>query len=354
MIAEVIPVAETIRERRRMGFAVAMLVVGLTLIGIVGFSLWPARTPPISEPIRGEARALMQEAAFLAKSGDHTALLRSVPMLERVLELEPAFAPAYAEFAQVSFLAGDMSRARRFAGQALALDPDLAEAHAAVGFFAFYDTFDWDEAEQHLERAVELDPESSTSRYAFAHVLSAKGQHDRAVEHMLAAVELDPVAARLRGDAAQIFYMARRFPEAAAQARNALKLAPNDSSARACLFNSLIAAGDVEAAAREVLEIALRAGLPTGFQAELQNQSAEERIRSYWSYVRNNPDGLLTAPSRERLLAFAQLGLLEEARREFARLSTHAAAADLLFLSMDPLLEPIQDVVAPTAPMKKS
>ncbi|MCG8455795.1 MAG: winged helix-turn-helix domain-containing protein [Holophagales bacterium] len=347
LIAPVALEPEASRERTSPRMRSWMLVGLLSFVVFATTGVRSVRVPADLDTIDGEARNLLREADYLAKSGDPEALLRSIRLLEQALALEPSWPLAHAELAQISLMAGETERAAALAARALALDPTLAEAQAAAGFFAFYDRLDWREAEQRLEHAVELDPASSAARHAFSHVLSAKGEHDRAMQHMGVAVELDPVDARLRGDACWIFYWARRFSEAIAHADKTLEIAPDDSPALVCLFNARVAAGDLEAAAQQIEELAERMGMPQRFRAALQVQSAEERVRSYWRYVGDNPDRLLPVPSHQRLRAFGQLGLRDAARRELARISSGAAEADLIFLRLDPLLDPIRDLFPP-------
>ena len=347
LIAPVVPVTPVAKPARQTTRWLVRLtgLLGLALCGLLVVPFFAGKRSPSEESSTIEARTLMHEAEHLIKTGDPEALLRSVPVLAAVIELDPVHARAYGTLAQVSFLLGDISGARAYGHRALALDPDLAEAHAAVGFMAFYDGVDWTQAEAHLERAVQLDPASVTSRHAYAHYLAARGQHEEAVHQMLTAIELDPVNARLRGDAGWIFYWARRFSEAAEHARRALILDPDDDGARACLLRALIAGERVEAAAQVIMEIAAHAQWPAGLRGELEAHPANERIRAYWNLIVETPDASFASPS-DRLLALAQLRRLDDAARVYVELSGKTSTAELLFLGLDPLLDPVRDSIA--------
>ena len=78
--------------------------------------------------------------------------------------------------------------------KALALDPDLAEAHSAVGTMAFMFDWDWERGEQKLEQAISLDPSLTWTRYVYADMLSVSGRFDEAIEQIEEAQRLDPIS----------------------------------------------------------------------------------------------------------------------------------------------------------------
>ena len=79
----------------------------------------------------------------------------AVEMLERAVDLDPSFALAYAElsyaYSQLYHFGHDLteecqSRARTAADQALELQPELPEAHLALGSYYYYCYKDYDRA----------------------------------------------------------------------------------------------------------------------------------------------------------------------------------------------------------------
>ena len=81
------------------------------------------------------------------------------------------------------------------ANRALALDPDLAEAHAAVGqTFVYAGPFDFDAGDRSLRRAIELNPGSPLARQFLAVSLLEQGRLSEGVRELEVLHDLDPLA----------------------------------------------------------------------------------------------------------------------------------------------------------------
>ncbi len=89
-------------------------------------------------------------------------------------------------------------RARAAAEHALALRPDLAEAHATLGFaFTIYD-WRWEAAEREFRRAMELDPGYAIAPKWYSDLLRAMDRPEEALAAAQRAVELDPRSPNIR------------------------------------------------------------------------------------------------------------------------------------------------------------
>lgn len=64
------------------------------------------------------------------------------------------------------------------ANRALEINPELAEAHAALAYSNLYD-WNWSRAQEGFERAIALNPNYAPAHLWFAHYLAARGQFDR-------------------------------------------------------------------------------------------------------------------------------------------------------------------------------
>ena len=62
--------------------------------------------------------------------------------------------------------------------RALELDPDLAEAHTALGLVRFYFEWDWSGAEMEFRRALELNPGSQAVHEEYGNFLGMMGRLD--------------------------------------------------------------------------------------------------------------------------------------------------------------------------------
>jgi serine/threonine-protein kinase len=84
-------------------------------------------------------------------------------------------------------------RAKEAAQRALALDPELGEAHCALAYVTFVSEFDWVTAEREFQRAVELTPGNAQLYELYGRLCSAQQRYDEAIAMYRRAFELDPI-----------------------------------------------------------------------------------------------------------------------------------------------------------------
>lgn len=119
------------------------------------------------------------------------------------------------------------AKARTAVDQALALDPALAEAHAALGLvFMLYD-WDWPQADREYRRAIELNAGYAIVHDWYAYNLSLMEQHDRALAEIEIARALDPVSIAINRDVGTMYLLARQYDRAVEWYRRALELDPS-------------------------------------------------------------------------------------------------------------------------------
>ena len=117
--------------------------------------------------------------------------------------------------------------ARAAVNRALELDPDLAEAHTALGLVHFYFEWDWAGAESEFRRGLELNPGSRAVQEEYGWFLTATGRLDEGLAKSRKAAELDPLSTGPVHDIA-INYMARGdLEQAATNFRRAIDIDPN-------------------------------------------------------------------------------------------------------------------------------
>ena len=154
----------------------------------------------------------------------------------RAIDLDPGFANAWASLAESYanlHISSDrppgpsFDLAKDAAARALELDPDNADAHAVLGTVAFFHDWDWNAAERHLRRAIELNPSDGWHHFKYAHLLSNTGRHDEAEREALEAVRLEPHSAMINTMAGQFYLHAGRYPAAEKQLQHALRIAPD-------------------------------------------------------------------------------------------------------------------------------
>ncbi len=143
---------------------------------------------------------LLGRTHWNARSADD--LRRAIELFELAIGQDSGFARAWAGLADAYAVlpaydanasARDaMPRAREAATRALDLDPNLAEAHASLGFVAF--TFDWnpDGALEQFARAVELNPSHPPALYWQGWLLGLLGRMEQARPFLERALAVSP------------------------------------------------------------------------------------------------------------------------------------------------------------------
>lgn len=142
------------------------------------------------------------QGRFLAHGSTADEIDRGVTHLREATRVDPTFAPAYAAIADAmaekalfsaSPPAHIVGEARTAAQSAIALDPDLAEAHSALASIRMFFDHDWRGSEEAFQKAVSLGPISSPTYYRYANLLTGLARFDEAVEMARRAVEIDPI-----------------------------------------------------------------------------------------------------------------------------------------------------------------
>jgi Tol biopolymer transport system component/serine/threonine protein kinase/tetratricopeptide (TPR) repeat protein len=191
-----------------------------------------------------EARQLYVAGHYFSTRRTADGLRQAIGRFERAVELDPSFAIAYAELADCYALLNwyveppppdAFSRARAAAIKAVAADPNLAEAHASLGYIKLHYDRDWKGAEAEFRRAIELRPGNALAHRWYAFNLSAVGRHDEALTEIKRAQQISPESPVIATAVANVFFLARRFNEAIAQCRRALELDPGSVAAHVIL-----------------------------------------------------------------------------------------------------------------------
>jgi eukaryotic-like serine/threonine-protein kinase len=118
------------------------------------------------------------------------------------LRLDPAYALAQAGMAEAYYYESGlylsprdaMPRVREAALEALRLDADLAEAHAALAMVAAFYDWDWDSGEGGLKRSLALNPGYATAHVWYGLLLMDTARPREAAAEMARATAIDPLS----------------------------------------------------------------------------------------------------------------------------------------------------------------
>ncbi len=207
-----------------------------------------------------EAHNAYLQGHFYFERGNLGDYRKSVGFFEQATRLDPDYAVAYAERAEAWAWIGDLSSGKQKeawtaagsdAEKAVAIDPSLAEAHAALGWVRFFIEWKFAEGLAELSRAQQLSPWNPTANDLMARVVVYLGQFQEAEKLARQAVELDPLAYQARTSLARILFTEGKLDEAEASARKAAELQPAAAGNHRWQVLVAIQRGDGEAALRE-------------------------------------------------------------------------------------------------------
>ena len=151
-----------------------------------------------------EAYQLYMTARYQAQTIRPSALARSIELYQRAIDRDPHYALAYAAMADSlrRLTVGadappgpSLTRARAAALRALEIDPRCADGHAALGWVQWWYDWNWSAAEQSFRRAIALNPNVAEAHLGLGHLLlSQRRAGDEGLQEIARARELDPLS----------------------------------------------------------------------------------------------------------------------------------------------------------------
>ena len=160
---------------------------------------------------------------------------RGAEYLSRAIELDPNFALAHAELAQVISVPcyyGVVDpniaypRARACVRRALQLDPNIAEAHEVEATTLKNYDWNWEAAEKEYRLTIDLNPNYATAHYHFSYLLAEQGRFDEAIHEATEALARDPMSGILNAGLAFVLLHARMLDRCIEQARTTIEVDP--------------------------------------------------------------------------------------------------------------------------------
>jgi TolB-like protein/Tfp pilus assembly protein PilF len=171
--------------------------------------------------------------ALSVRTGE--SLGRARELFGAALERDASYAAPHAGLAELYALLGmgfgrapeqSLQKARAAAARAIELDPDLAEAHAALGWVRTHD-WDWWGAEASLRRAVELNPSYAQGYEWYGYLCAATRRYPEALHAFQTALDLDPLSPLIQTEVGWPHGYMGRWREAIHEFEKAIDLDPD-------------------------------------------------------------------------------------------------------------------------------
>ena len=252
-----------------------------------------------------EAHNLYLKGRYLFARRSEGDIARAMACYEQARAQDPEYVLPYVGLADALLVLGQWAwlrpveafpRAKAELERALALDGNLAEAHASLGYLATIYDWDWTLAEQCFARALNLNPRYGLAHHWYGILLCARERFAEAIRESQAYLALEPLSPIANTHAGQILLHAGRFAEAIEQLGKALELEPNLGMAHVWLQLTYLATGRIQ----DALDTSANLSRTMG------------RIAPAW-----------------RVLALARAGRAEDARRALAELDQVARSGNL-------------------------
>ncbi len=218
-------------------------------------------TPSPAPGRNAEAYTLYLQGKYFRDRRSREDLEKAVSYYEQALKLEPGNARAWAGLADAHSgqagsgyapVAEGFGKARQEVEKALELDPNLAEAHAALGSIRRSYDWDWSGADAAYKRALELEPGNATVVRGASSLVATLGRFGDAIDLGRRAVELDPLNVRAHYNVGLNAWYAGRLDEAEAAVRKTLELKAKYPSAHMSIGRIQLARSNPQAALAEM------------------------------------------------------------------------------------------------------
>ena len=166
----------------------------------------------------------------------HGGLKAALEQFEQAIQEDAGYALAYAGLADAYAFMGiyavqrprtAFALAAAAVERALAIDPDLAEAHTSLAFIRVSNDWNWPEAEREFRRALDLDPAQTLARLYLSWLMVLQGDYAGAVIEARRAQEMEPLSPLVNAGVAHTLFLARRYDQAVTECERSLEVDPN-------------------------------------------------------------------------------------------------------------------------------
>jgi tetratricopeptide (TPR) repeat protein len=213
------------------------------------------------------AHQLNLQGRFYLERMTEADLARSVEYFRQATVLDPQFALAWAGLSRALWtqagygwlpVVEGYEQAREAAKRAIAIAPDLAEGHVALGHVLQSFDWDWSGATVAFERARALAPGNPEALRACGELIGILGRQEEALSLVRQAIALDPLSSSGHRFLGLRYVIFGHLDEAEQSLRTALDLNPTAGLAYCFLSMARLFQGD----AVEALELARHEPLP--------------------------------------------------------------------------------------------
>jgi TolB-like protein len=211
--------------------------VARAIAGQVKVELTPGEQQRLESPssVDPQAYDLYLQGRYHWNRRNPADLTRALELFERAVAIDPDWARGYVALANThqvmagwGLVAANVAfpLASENVNKALELDPHLGSAWASLA--GLEDTWQWDRnrAEEYYRKAIDLEPNNSSTHQWYAEFLCTQGRFDEALEQIEMARLIDPLAMVVRTVKAWIHYYMGDYDVAIAECERLIEQDP--------------------------------------------------------------------------------------------------------------------------------
>jgi tetratricopeptide (TPR) repeat protein len=202
------------------------------------------------------AYQLFLEGQYLKRRISKDSLNRAIEAFKQVVEIDPAYVPAWAELADTYIWGGGLDKlsyeettalADQAIQTAISTDPDYAFAYYVRGISWIFTKHDFNRGIEDFEYALELEPDNAFMVAAIGKGAFVTGQFDLAITQFEKALTLEPLVPEFYWFLGMAYKSSGHLDKAEAAFRKTLNLSPA-AYALYDLWETLFLKGELEAA----------------------------------------------------------------------------------------------------------
>jgi tetratricopeptide (TPR) repeat protein len=188
----------------------------------------------------------------------------ALKLLEDATRIDPTFALAYAWQAFCYTYLGALGQlppnkafpaAKELTAKAFALKGAIAECHLASGLIDLFYEWNWDNAEIHMRKALEISPGNAAAHHLYGMYLTIVGDLEKSVAEVELSHKLNPFSPITSYALAEAYFCSRRYHDALNQCRQTLQIDPTFRAAKNLIAWIQIETGEIDKAIAFMEEI---------------------------------------------------------------------------------------------------
>ena len=236
--------------------------VATQIVRSVAVELLPDRAPTPSSGTRNldAYQAFLKGRYYWHRPGEE-GLRECLAFYQQALALDPQFADAHGALARATAAAAEyyvqapreaFDAAEAAASRALALDASQSEAHTALAEVRRARDWNWDGADEAFRRALTINPSNEGARRLYGVFLASRGQTSQGAVMTDIACELDPLCLVSNTGAAWVRYVTGDYAEVIDRCRHTIDMAVDFPAPHRLLAAAYVQLGDATAGVRHL------------------------------------------------------------------------------------------------------